>query len=129
MSKKRGSISRVILGIHETTPQPRRQSQTGNMVETRGQQASRETEKRADESSTQVSSTPGLTKEESTEGPPSLEPDLGTALAIVVPIMAIFLGIFAHKLGVIYIPGLDSWLDPILKAIPPPQKRSRKLRE
>lgn len=88
------------------------------MVETRGQQAARETEKEAKKGPN------GLTKDTSGSQPPNLDPELGTALAIVVPFMAILLGLFAHKLGLIYIPGVDPYLDKILGAIP---KKSKKL--
>lgn len=88
------------------------------MVETRGQHAARET-KEDDKRGPS-----GLTRNTSTHEPPSLEPELGTALAIVVPFMAIFLGVFAHKLGLIYIPGVDPILDKILGAIPKRQKMS-----
>lgn len=88
------------------------------MVETRGQQAARETK----EDTTKGPN--GVTKETPAYEPPSLEPELGTALAIVVPFMAIFLGLFAHKLGLINIPGVDPWLDAILGAIP--KKKIRK---
>lgn len=91
------------------------------MVETRGQQAARETEE-------EVKKGPnGLTKDTSTQEPPNLDPELGTALAIVVPFMAILLGLFAHKLGLIYLPGVDPWLDKILGSIPKKPKMSRNL--
>lgn len=88
------------------------------MVETRGQQAARETKE-------ETKSSNGLTKDTSGHEPPNLEPELGTALAIVVPFMAILLGLFAHKMGLIYIPGVDPWLDPILGAIPKRPRMSR----
>jgi len=99
------------------------------MVETRGQQASRESEKTSGKSEpqpAQVSSSEGLTKEEPKREPPSLEPELGTALAIVVPFMAILLGVFAHKLGLITIPGIDPWLDAFIGGIRKPQPRTKK---
>lgn len=86
------------------------------MVETRGQQAAREEKEESKKGSG------GLTKNTSTHEPPNLEPELGTALALIVPFMAIFLGLFAHKAGLIYIPGVDPWLNKILGAIPPPAK-------
>ena len=85
------------------------------MVETRGQQASRETKQESKKGPN------GLTRDTSTQPPPNLEPELGTALAIVVPFMAILLGLFAHKLGLIYIPGVDPWLNRILGSIPRPK--------
>lgn len=88
------------------------------MVETRGQHAARETEKEAKKGPN------GLTRDTSNSAPPNLEPELGTALAIVVPFMAILLGLFAHKLGLIYIPGVDPFLDKIIGAIP---KRPKKM--
>lgn len=60
-------------------------------------------------------------------GPVSLEPELGTALAIVVPFLAILLGLFAHKLGLIYIPGVDAWLTPFLQKIPKRPVMSQKV--
>lgn len=91
------------------------------MVETRGQQAAREEKK------DEKKGPNGLTKDTSNREPPNLEPELGTALAIVVPFMAILLGLFAHKLGLIYIPGVDPWLDKILGALPQQPKRSRNI--
>lgn len=91
------------------------------MVETRGQQAARET-KEDDKKGPS-----GLTRDTSSHQPPSLEPELGTALAIVVPFMAILLGLFAHKLGLIYIPGVDPYLDKILGAIPKKPNVSKNL--
>ena len=91
------------------------------MVETRGSQAARETKEESKKGPG------GLTKNTSTHEPPNLEPELGTALAIVVPFMAILLGLFAHKVGLIYIPGVDPWLNKILGSIPAPQRSAKDL--
>ena len=99
------------------------------MVETRGQQASRESAKSSEKPAShlsQVSPSEGLIKDGPKREPPSLEPELGTALAIVVPFMAILLGVFAHKLGLITIPGIDPWLDAFIGGIRKPQPRTKK---